>query len=164
MEKDSAALGRTRRCVGKYALKPNFTDTAPRLPGDRPRYLMGVGTPEDLVEGVSRGIDMFDCVLPTRCGRNSLAYTFSGTVRLRNARHARDGSPLEADCPCPACRHGRDYLRHLFLAREMLGPVLLSIHNLTFYQRLVGRLREAILGDRFADVAGAILSGIGETG
>jgi queuine tRNA-ribosyltransferase len=123
--------------------------TVPHLPADRPRYLMGVGRPTDIVAAVAEGIDMFDCVLPTRCGRNSLAFTFGGQVRLRNARHAGDDSPLEADCPCPACRHGRGYLRHLFLAGEMLGPILLSIHNLTFYQRLVARLRSAVVAGRF---------------
>ena len=95
---------------------------------------------------VAAGIDMFDCVLPTRCGRTALAYTFAGPVRLKNARHAADQRPLEEDCPCPACRHSRSYLRHLFLAGEMLGPILTSIHNLTFYQRLVARLRAAIVG------------------
>jgi queuine tRNA-ribosyltransferase len=123
--------------------------TLPHLPADRPRYLMGVGQPRDIVESVAAGVDMFDCVLPTRCGRNSLVYTFAGQLRLRNAVHARDDRPLEDDCPCVACRHGRGYLRHLFLADEMLGPVLASIHNLTFYQRLVARLRGAIVGGHF---------------
>jgi queuine tRNA-ribosyltransferase len=89
-------------------------------------------------------------VLPTRCGRNSLVYTFAGQLRLRNAVHATDDRPLEEGCPCVACRHGRGYLRHLFLAGEMLGPVLASIHNLAFYQRLVARLRAAIVGGHFA--------------
>jgi queuine tRNA-ribosyltransferase len=134
---------------GAPAMLAALRVTVPHLPADRPRYLMGVGRPTDIVAAVAEGIDMFDCVLPTRCGRNSLAFTFGGQVRLRNARHAGDDSPLEADCPCPACRHGRGYLRHLFLAGEMLGPILLSIHNLTFYQRLVARLRSAIVADRF---------------
>lgn len=144
---------------GHEAMVATLRGTVPLLPPHKPRYLMGVGQPADIVAAVGTGIDMFDCVLPTRCGRNSLAYTFGGQVRLRNARHARDTGPLEADCPCPACRHGRDYLRHLFLAGEMLGPVLLSIHNLTFYQRLVGRLRDAILAGRFAEVARATAEG-----
>ena len=134
--------------------------TVPRLPADCPRYLMGVGQPADIIEAVGTGIDMFDCVLPTRCGRNSLVYTFAGPIRLRNACYALDRRPLEADCPCPACRHGRDYLRHLFLAGEMLGPILASIHNLTFYQRLVARLREAIVAGRFEAVAREILDGL----
>ena len=132
------------------------TATVPHLPADRPRYLMGVGQPRDIVAAVAAGIDMFYCVLPTRCGRNSLIYTFAGPLRLRNSCHAADQRPLEDDCPCIACRHSRSYLRHLFLAGEMLGPVLASIHNLTFYQRLVARLREAILTGRLAETAAAV--------
>jgi queuine tRNA-ribosyltransferase len=123
--------------------------TVPALPSDRPRYLMGVGRPVDLLEAVRRGVDMFDCVLPTRNGRNALAYTAQGPLRLRNQRFRQDREPLEADCPCPACRHPRAYLRHLFTAGEMLGPILLSIHNLTYYQRLLAGAREAIEQDRF---------------
>jgi queuine tRNA-ribosyltransferase len=130
-----------------------LTATVPHLPVDRPRYLMGVGQPGDIIAAVAAGIDMFDCVLPTRCGRNSLVYTFGGQVRLRNARHAAVDRPLEEGCPCIACRHGRGYIRHLFLAGEMLGPILASIHNLTFYQRLVARLREAIVAGRLAVTA-----------
>jgi queuine tRNA-ribosyltransferase len=125
--------------------------TVPRLPPDRPRYLMGVGRPEDLLEAVARGVDLFDCVLPTRNGRNALAFTAAGPLRLRNQQHALDRSPLEEDCPCLACRHSRGYLRHLFQADEMLGPILLSIHNLTHYQRLLAAAREAIAAGRFAD-------------
>jgi queuine tRNA-ribosyltransferase len=125
--------------------------TCPALPRDKPRYLMGVGRPEDLLEAVRRGIDMFDCVMPTRNGRNALAFTDGGTLRLRNAVHQRDPRPLETDCPCPACRHSRGYLRHLFMAEEMLGPMLLSAHNLTYYQRLMARAREAIEADRFTE-------------
>ena len=131
--------------------------TVPHLPADRPRYLMGVGQPRDIVAAVAAGIDMFDCVLPTRCGRNSLVYTFDGQVRLRNARHATDSRPLEEGCPCIACRHSRSYIRHLFLAGEMLGPVLASIHNLTFYQRLVARLREAVTAGRFEPASRELL-------
>jgi queuine tRNA-ribosyltransferase len=133
---------------GPAAMVAALHATMPHLPVDRPRYLMGVGQPEDIIAAVTAGIDMFDCVLPTRCGRNSLVYTFGGQVRLRNARHATDDRPLEEGCPCIACRHDRRYLRHLFMAGEMLGPVLASIHNLTFYQRLVGRLRRAIIEGR----------------
>jgi queuine tRNA-ribosyltransferase len=140
---------------GPEAMVAALHATMPHLPADRPRYLMGVGQPDDIMAAVAAGIDMFDCVLPTRCGRNSLVYTFAGQVRLRNARHATDERPLEEGCPCVACRHGRRYLRHLFLAGEMLGPVLASIHNLTFYQRLVARLREAI-------VAGSLLTLVAE--
>jgi queuine tRNA-ribosyltransferase len=117
---------------------------APALPIDRPRYLMGVGRPIDLLEGIARGVDMFDCVMPTRSGRNALAFTAHGTLKLRNQCHADDERPLEPDCPCAACRHSRAYLRHLFLSDEMLGPVLLTIHNLTFYQRLMQEARRQI--------------------
>jgi queuine tRNA-ribosyltransferase len=125
--------------------------TCPALPQDKPRYLMGVGRPEDLLEAIRRGIDMFDCVMPTRNGRNALAFTDSGTLRLRNAIHQRDPRPLEENCPCPACRHSRAYLRHLFMADEMLGPILVTAHNLTYYQRLMARAREAIIADRFTE-------------
>jgi queuine tRNA-ribosyltransferase len=125
--------------------------TVPELPAERLRYLMGVGRPEDLVEAIARGIDMFDCVMPTRNGRNALAFTDQGPMRLRNAAHQLDRRPLEAGCPCPACQHSRGYLRHLFQANEMLGPILLSIHNLTYYQRLMAEAREAIVADSFSE-------------
>jgi queuine tRNA-ribosyltransferase len=124
-------------------------ETVPALPADRPRYLMGVGRPQDILEGIRRGIDLFDCVMPTRNGRNALAFTDQGTMRLRNLQYERDSRPLEEHCPCPACRHSRGYLRHLFMAREMLGPMLLSAHNLTYYQRLMADARAAIRGNRF---------------
>jgi len=123
----------------------------PVLPNDQPRYLMGVGRPIDLVEGIARGIDMFDCVMPTRNGRNASAFTAEGPLKMRNLCHARDDSPIETDCPCLACRHSRAYIRHLFQADEMLGPMLLSIHNLTFYQRLMGWARQAIEEDRYTE-------------
>ncbi|MEX0586484.1 MAG: tRNA guanosine(34) transglycosylase Tgt [Pirellulales bacterium] len=126
--------------------------TVPALPAAKPRYLMGVGRPIDLLEAIARGVDLFDCVLPTRNGRNALAYTDEGPLRLRNLTHQLDSRPLEADCPCPACRHSRAYLRHLFMTGEMLGPILLSIHNLTFYQRLMTRARDAIAAGRFDEL------------
>ena len=119
--------------------------TVPYLSDDRPRYLMGVGRPEDILNAVARGIDLFDCVIPTRNGRNALAFTDQGTLRLRNRCHQRDQRPLDESCACAACRH----LRHLFIAGEMLGPTLLSIHNLTYYQRLLAETRQAISEDRF---------------
>jgi len=125
--------------------------TAPALPSDRPRYLMGVGRPQDLLEAIRRGVDLFDCVMPTRNGRNAMAFTDQGTVRIRNRQHQTDTAPLEADCPCAACRRSRGYLRHLFLAGEMLGPILLSIHNLTYYQRLLAGARQAIEADCFLE-------------
>src|SRR6188508_1246852 len=124
--------------------------TTPLLPRDKPRYLMGVGRPIDLLEGISRGVDLFDCVMPTRNGRNALAFTDSGQVRLRNQKYSMDREPLDPTCPCLACRHSRGYLRHLFQAGEMLGPMLVSIHNLTYYQRLVADARQAIVEDRLA--------------
>ena len=123
--------------------------TVPELPADRPRYLMGVGRPVDLLEAIDRGIDLFDCVMPTRNGRNAMAFTDRGPMRLRNAQYERDSSPLEDGCPCVACRRGRGYIRHLFMAGEMLGPILLTIHNLTYYQRLLAGARAAIEADRF---------------
>jgi queuine tRNA-ribosyltransferase len=149
---------------GPDAMQAALAATVPELPADRPRYLMGVGQPQDIVAAVALGIDMFDCVLPTRCGRNSLVYTFAGQIRLRNAIHAGEDQPLEAGCPCVACRHGRGYLRHLFLAGEMLGPVLASIHNLTFYQRLVARLRAAVVAGTFATESTALLAGMAARG
>ncbi|MBW3597031.1 MAG: tRNA guanosine(34) transglycosylase Tgt [Planctomycetes bacterium] len=127
----------------------------PALPANAPRYLMGVGRPEDILEAIRRGVDLFDCVMPTRNGRNALAFTDEGPVRMRNLKHAEDDRPLEAGCPCPACRHSRGYLRHLFMAGEMLGPMLLSAHNLTYYQRLVAEARAAIAEDRFIEFAEA---------
>ena len=122
------------------------------LPAERPRYLMGVGTPDDIVEAVRRGIDLFDCVLPTRSGRTARAYTSAGTLNMRNARHAEDPAPLDAACACPTCAgYSRAYLHHLFRTGEMLGPILLSQHNLFFYQRLMADLRAAIAAGRLAD-------------
>lgn len=126
----------------------------PALPSDQPRYLMGVGRPIDLLEGIARGVDMFDCVMPTRNGRNALAFTANGPLRMRNQCHAREKNPIEADCPCLACRHSRAYIRHLFQADEMLGPTLLSIHNLTFYQRLMQQARRALENGSFSSFLG----------
>ena len=123
--------------------------SAPALPSTKPRYLMGVGRPQDLLNAILRGIDLFDCVLPTRNGRNGMAFTDAGPLRLRNQVHQLDGRPLEKGCPCLACRHSRSYLRHLFLADEMLGPILLTHHNLTYYQRLLAEARLAIEQDEF---------------
>ncbi len=123
--------------------------TVPMLPPDRPRYLMGVGRPIDLIEGVLRGIDLFDCVMPTRNARNATAFTSRGIVRMRNLAHQRDESPLDPECDCPTCcRFSRGYLRHLFISQEMLGPMLLSVHNLAHYQRVMRGLREAIVAGR----------------
>jgi queuine tRNA-ribosyltransferase len=134
--------------------------TVPLLPADAPRYLMGVGTPSDLIGAVRRGVDMFDCVIPTRSGRTGRAYTSGGVLNLRNARHAEDPSPLDPDCDCPACtRHSRAYLHHLVKAEEMLGPMLLTWHNIRYYQSLMARLRRAIVEGRFEAEAAAIEAG-----
>ncbi len=119
--------------------------TTVMLPEDRPRYLMGVGTPRDLYEAVVRGVDLFDCVMPTRNGRSASAFTSEGVVRLKNLKHRTDDRPLDAGCECTVCsRFSRGYLRHLFLSQEMLGPILVSYHNLVFYQDFLRSLREAI--------------------
>jgi queuine tRNA-ribosyltransferase len=121
------------------------------LPEEKPRYLMGVGRPEDLLTGVAAGIDLFDCVMPTRNGRNALAFTMDGPIRLRNARHRRDSTPVESGCDCYCCaNYSRAYLHHLFAADEMLGPTLLSLHNVAFYLRLMRDSRAAIEAQTFA--------------
>jgi queuine tRNA-ribosyltransferase len=131
--------------------------TAPGLPAERPRYLMGVGTPSDILNAIGRGIDMFDCVLPTRNGRHGLAFTRFGPINLKNARHADDPRPLDPQSRCPAARDfSRAYLHHLFKANEALGGMLLSIVNLFYYQDLTAGAREAIAQARFADYRAAI--------
>ncbi|MEZ0472138.1 tRNA guanosine(34) transglycosylase Tgt [Luteimonas salinilitoris] len=126
--------------------------TCPQLPEDRPRYLMGVGRPEDLVEAVARGVDMFDCVMPTRNARNGHFFTSTGTVRIRNAKYENDLRPIDEACDCPACSGGfsRAYLRHLDRCNEMLGPILGTLHNLRHYQRLMADMRAAIAAGTFA--------------
>ena len=132
-------------------------DYAPEmLPADRPRYLMGVGKPDDLVGAVARGVDMFDCVLPTRSGRTAQAFTRRGTVNLRNARHAADPRPLDPDCDCPCCRaYSRAYLHHVTKAGEIIAAMLTTWHNLHYYQELMAGIRRAIAGGRFAAFAEA---------
>ena len=128
------------------------------LPADKPRYLMGVGKHDDIVEAVRRGIDMFDCVLPTRSGRTGQAFTADGPINIRNAKFAEDVSPIEADCPCPTCAdYSRAYVHHLVRSGEILGSMLMTEHNLWFYQRLMQGLREAIGEGRFAGHASAFL-------
>ncbi len=121
------------------------------LPEDRPRYLMGVGKPDDIVGAVLRGVDMFDCVLPTRSGRTGQALTRRGAVNIKNARHAEDPRPLDPDCACPCCRgYERAYLHHVFKAGEIIAAMLLTWHNLHYYQELMAGLRAAIAGGRLA--------------
>ena len=125
-----------------------------RQPADRPRYLMGVGKPDDIVGAVERGIDMFDCVLPTRSGRTGQAFTSDGPLNIRNARFAEDERPLEPDCPCPVCATwSRAYLHHLNRAGEILGAMLMTEHNIAFYQGLMAGLRGAIAERRLARFA-----------
>ena len=131
--------------------------SVPMLPQEKPRYLMGVGTPADIIGAVARGVDMFDCVIPTRSGRTGRAYTSRGVLNMRNARHADDASTLDPECDCVACtRHSRAYIQHLIRAEEMLGPMLLTWHNIRYYQTLTARLRAAILEGRFEAEAAAI--------
>jgi queuine tRNA-ribosyltransferase len=130
--------------------------TVPALPADQPRYLMGVGKPADLIGAVSRGIDMFDCVLPTRSGRTAQAFTRSGSLNLRNARHAADPAPLDVECSCPACAgYSRAYLHHLCRSGEILGAMLLTAHNLHYYAELMAVMRNAIEMGTLADFAAA---------
>ncbi len=129
-------------------------ELVPHMPTNRPRYLMGVGTPYDLLDAIEAGVDMFDCVLPTRNGRNGQALTWNGRVNIKQARHAEDDIPLDAECGCPVCTtYSRAYLRHLFQAEEMLGPRLLSEHNLWFYGALTRRAREAIRAGNYSAFA-----------
>jgi queuine tRNA-ribosyltransferase len=126
--------------------------TAPLLPRDKPRYLMGVGRPEDLVEGVRSGVDMFDCVMPTRNARNGQLFTSAGKVNIKNAKYAEDAGPLDPECHCDTCRnYSRAYLRHLFICGELLSARLNTLHNLTYYLNLMTQMRNAILENRFDD-------------
>jgi queuine tRNA-ribosyltransferase len=129
------------------------------LPKNKPRYLMGVGTPEDIIEGIRRGIDMFDCVLPTRLARHSAAQTMHGRINLMNSVHAKDAQPIDVDCTCYTCRHfGRAYLRHLIMAKEMLASTLISIHNVFTLVELTRKLRTSILNNDFENVAAQLTS------
>ena len=147
---DGYAIGGLAVGEGQKVMFNVLDFTASALPTDKPRYLMGVGKPSDLVGAVARGVDMFDCVLPTRSGRNGQAFTRRGAVNIRNSRHRTDPRPLDENCRCLACRRfSRAYLRHLFTAGEMLGPILLTLHNLTCYQDIMHDLRDAIAEGEF---------------
>ena len=151
---DGYAIGGLAVGEGQALMFETVEATVALLPAGRPRYLMGVGKPADLVGAVGRGIDLFDCVLPTRSGRTGQAFTRRGPVNLRNARHADDARPLDAGCDCPVCRsYGRAYLHHLVRAGEILGAVLLTWHNLHYYQALMAAIRAAILAGNFAEIA-----------
>ena len=149
---DGYAVGGLAVGEGQEAMFATLDVTVPALPADRPRYLMGVGKPDDIVGAVARGIDMFDCVLPTRSGRNAQAFTRRGTVNLKNARHKDDARPLDDECACPACTgYARAYLHHLVKADEILGAMLLTWHNLHYYQDLMRGIREAVESRAFED-------------
>ena len=153
---DGYAIGGLAVGEGTELMLSTLDSTEPLLPPDRPRYLMGVGKPSDLVAAVARGVDMFDCVLPTRSGRTAQAFTRAGTLNLRNARHAEDPAPLDPECRCPACRsYSRAYLHHLTKANEILGAMLLTRHNLTYYQDLMAEMRAAIEAGGFSAFAAA---------
>jgi queuine tRNA-ribosyltransferase len=157
---DGYAIGGLAIGEGQATTFAVLDATMPHLPTDAPRYLMGVGTPDDIIGAVQRGVDMFDCVIPTRAGRTARAYTSAGVFNLRNARFAEDPRPLDPSCTCPACaQHSRAYLHHLFKAEEMLGPMLLTWHNLSYYQSLMRGLRVAIIERRLDAHASAVRAG-----
>jgi queuine tRNA-ribosyltransferase len=140
-----------------------FEISAPLLPEDKPRYLMGVGTPEDLLEAIGRGVDMFDCVMPTRNARNGMAFTSRGRLVIRNSKHAEDLGPLDSDCNCYVCaNYSRAYLRHMFMSREILGSHLLTYHNIAYYQHLMEGARSAIAEGRYAEWRRSVLSTLQE--
>jgi len=155
---DGYAVGGLAVGEGHDAMCGVLDHAVAMLPEDKPRYLMGVGKPDDIIEAVRRGIDMFDCVLPTRSGRTGQAFTADGPINIRNARFAEDQEPIEAECPCPTCAdYSRAYVHHLVRSGEILGSMLMTEHNLWFYQRLMQGLRDAIRERRFAAHAAAFL-------
>jgi queuine tRNA-ribosyltransferase len=149
---DGFAIGGLSVGEPKEDMRRILSHTAPQLPADKPHYLMGVGTPQDMVEAVAQGIDQFDCVLPTRNARHGIVFTRYGDLRIRNARFRIDPRPLEEDCPCPTCRRfSRAYLHHLVRCGEMLGARLATLHNLHYYQQLMSEMRMVIENRRFSD-------------
>jgi queuine tRNA-ribosyltransferase len=160
---DGYAVGGLAVGEGQEEMFRALDFTGPMLPQDRPRYLMGVGRPLDIVGSVLRGIDMFDCVMPTRSGRTGQGFTRHGVLNIRNARHIHDDRPLDEACECPACRkHSRGYLHHLFRANEMLGSMLLTWHNLRYYQDLMASLRAAIEAGTLESHAAALAAAMAE--
>jgi queuine tRNA-ribosyltransferase len=152
MDLPGYAVGGLAVGEGHDTMLATLDGTLPHLPSSKPRYLMGVGTPVDIIEAVARGIDMFDCVMPTRSGRHGQAFTWGGKINLKNARHAEDTRPLDANSTCPAARdYSRAYLHHLMKSGEYLGAMLLSWANTAFYQELMVAIRQAIADDRYAD-------------
>lgn len=151
---DGYALGGLAVGEGQELMFDTIGATTPHLPAERPRYLMGVGRPSDIVGAVLRGVDMFDCVMPTRSGRTAQAFTRNGVLNFRNAKHKDDPAPLDERCRCPACRnYSRAYLHHLVRTKEILGVMLLTWHNLTYYQDLMREIRQAIREDRLDEFA-----------
>ena len=147
---DGYALGGLSVGEGKEEMHGMIEVSVPHLPEDQPRYLMGVGLPEDLIEGVRRGIDMFDCVIPTRNARNGMLFTTFGAIQIKHSRYISDNSPIDPECGCYTCKHfSRAYLRHLYMAKEILSSRLNTIHNLYYYLNLMKRVREAIAAERF---------------
>ena len=145
---------------GHESMIKTVSHTTAALPERKVRYLMGVGTPADIIAAVAAGVDMFDCVLPTRNGRNAFAFTENGPLRLRNNANINDTKPIQGDCDCYCCKNfSRGTLRHFFNVGEMLGPILVSLHNLRFYQRLMAKIRVAIERNKFADWADEQLKG-----
>jgi queuine tRNA-ribosyltransferase len=150
---DGYAIGGVSVGEEREAVRRIVAATAPALPEDRPRYLMGLGTPADLVHGVRCGVDLFDCVLPSRNARHGLIFTRRGTLRIKNARFASDGRPLDEECPCPTCRRtSRAFLHHLFRSRELTGKVLATLHNLRFYLDFMEVLRQAVEAGTLAEM------------
>ncbi|NBX03293.1 MAG: tRNA guanosine(34) transglycosylase Tgt [Alphaproteobacteria bacterium] len=156
---DGYAIGGLAVGEGQELMFNVLDFTTPHLPTDRPRYLMGVGKPDDIIGAVMRGVDMFDCVIPTRSGRFARAYTDEGERNILNAQYADDPRPLQENCPCPACtNYSCAYLNHLFKAKEMLGPILLTWHNLAFYQELMKSIRAAISDGKLAEFGETFLT------
>ena len=156
---DGYAVGGLAVGEGQAAMFEVLEATLPYLPADRPRYLMGVGKPDDLIGAALRGIDMFDCVLPTRSGRNGQVFTWKGPLNLRNARHADDEAPIDETCACPACRsYSRAYLHHVVKAGEIVASMLLTWHNLTFFQELLRSFREAVAAQTAGEFAARFLA------
>jgi queuine tRNA-ribosyltransferase len=161
---DGYAIGGLSVGEAKPIMYEVIEHTAPRMPANAPRYLMGVGTPEDLIEAVYRGVDMFDCVMPTRNGRTGGAFTSAGKLNIRNARYITDDRPLDEKCPCSVCRrYSRSYLRHLYQSGEMTAATMISHHNVSFFINTMRQSREAILRGCFAEFREAFLEGLRES-
>ncbi|MCK4534040.1 MAG: tRNA guanosine(34) transglycosylase Tgt [Syntrophobacterales bacterium] len=162
---DGYALGGLSVGEPKEVMREITAEFTPLLPEEKPRYLMGVGLPEDIVESVHHGIDMFDCVIPTRNARNGMLFTSTGKVVIRNARYREDGSPVDSECDCYTCRnYSRAYLRHLFIAGEILAIVLNTIHNIRYFMNLMQKIREAIKEDNYKAFRQDFMSGLSDAG